>query len=442
MSYFKEDINKMFKAEKITDMQSAFGIFALDNENYENFYVDSSDARGKDVVKRIVTRFQNNNTGLPLKILFLGHYGCGKTTELYRAEKELENNHLVIRYSIADETDIVNVSYIDFIFTILNNISKAAKNNGIDIPDDVVESLYSYWNDEEITQVCDSKKIEGEASISAKLDWLTVLTAKIKGIMQTGLETKTIIRKKVEPSLRVLLSDINKLIENINRQIAPKSLLLIVEDLDKLEMTQSEELFIKHRKTITSLKINLIYTFPIFLYYSHYYNEIMNDFHYDELLSIIKIKERTGECFDKGIDTLKEIVWKRCNPDLIDDDALLFLIEKSGGSFRDLFIMISNASVIAITEEENPCDHISIRHAESSYMDFRSRKERAIKKSHIDTLVNIYNDKAKKPLGDDSDILMDLLHSMSVIEYNCERWCDLHPAIKDYLIEKGEIDAI
>ena len=35
---------------------------------------------------------------------------------------------------------------------------------------------------------------------------------------------------------------------------------------------------------------------------------------------------------------------------------------------------------------------------------------------------------------------MQLLHSMCVIEYNGKRWCDLHPAIKDYLIEKGILD--
>lgn len=428
----------MSKAKDISEIPKSFSIYALEDENFDNFYVDANSARGKDVVKRIITRFSYNGEST-LKMLFLGHYGCGKTTELYRAEQELSKNYLVIRFSIANETDIVNLSYIDFIFAILNNLVKIAKNNKVNLPKNVVEDLYDYWNDEQITEICDCEKLEAEASVEAKLTWFNILTAKIKGIMQTGLETKTTIRKKVEPSLKVLLKNINDLIDTINEQIQPKRLLLIVEDLDKLEIDQSENLFVTHRQTITSLKLNLIYTFPIFLYYSYYYNEIINDFDSEELLSIIKVNNRDGSDFHDGINMLREIVWKRCEKELIADDALEFLIKKSGGAFRDLFIMISNAAICALTDDEVPANCIDINHAKSSYSSFKSRKERAIKKSHIDILKEIYNDKSKKPLGDDDNILMELLQSMSVIEYNGERWCDLHPAIKDYLLEKGEI---
>lgn len=438
-NFLLEDIRIMSKAKDITEIPKSFSIYALEDENFENFYVDVNSARGKDVVKRIITRFLYNDEST-LKLLFLGHYGCGKTTELYRAEKELSKNYLVIRFSIANETDIVNLSYIDFIFAILNNLVKVARDNNVKLPKNVVDNLYDYWNDERITEICDCEKLKAEASVEAKLKWFNILTAKIKGIMQTGLETKTTIRKKVEPSLKILLKNINELIDTINEQISPKKLLLIVEDLDKLEIEQSENLFVSHRQTITSLNLNLIYTFPIFLYYSYYYNEIINDFDSEELLSIIKVHNRDGSDFPDGINMLKRIVWKRCEKELIDEDALEFLIKKSGGAFRDLFIMISNAAICALTDDDTPAKCININYAKSSYRAFRSRKERAIKKSHINILKEIYNDKSKKPIGDDDNILMELLQSMSVIEYNGERWCDLHPAIKDYLLEKKEIE--
>lgn len=34
---------------------------------------------------------------------------------------------------------------------------------------------------------------------------------------------------------------------------------------------------------------------------------------------------------------------------------------------------------------------------------------------------------------------MELLKNTSVIEYNAERWCSLHPAIVDMLKDNGDI---
>ena len=37
---------------------------------------------------------------------------------------------------------------------------------------------------------------------------------------------------------------------------------------------------------------------------------------------------------------------------------------------------------------------------------------------------------------------LEMLNCMAVIEYNGDRWCDLHPAVADMLREKGEIGQI
>ena len=46
--------------------------------------------------------------------------------------------------------------------------------------------------------------------------------------------------------------------------------------------------------------------------------------------------------------------------------------------------------------------------------------------------------KDPKPLTTD-EIVMSLLLRGLVLEYNGERWCGIHPAIEDFLFEKGEI---
>lgn len=437
-SFFRKEVEHMTKATNLNEMQCRFIPFALEEHNFDDYYVDVSKARGVDVSKRITYRFKSSTPNIK-RILLLGHSGSGKTTELYRVSQKLSEDYLVVRYSILEETDVVNFNYIDFIFTVLNNVFLVAQNNSINVSEDILENLYNYWNDEQLIDICDQERLSADFSLQAKASWLTVLTGKIKGILQTGTETKKTIRRKIEPSLRTLLQSINDLVCSINEQISPKKLLLIVEDLDKLEIPQSEDLFVLHRKTITSIEVDSIFTFPIFLYYSSYYNEIINDFDADELLSMVKVKNRDGSPYEEGRKIIKEIVWRRCETNLIAEDALDFMIEKSGGSFRDLFTMISNAALNADIEEST--DTISLIDAKEGYKLLKNRKERAVLKEHIDLLKEIHHDKTKKPLGDADNILIKLLHSMSIIEYNGERWCDLHPAVEDYLIEKGEINA-
>ena len=101
--------------------------------------------------------------------------------------------------------------------------------------------------------------------------------------------------------------------------------------------------------------------------------------------------------------------------------------------------MVNNAALNTLIEQGDR-GIISLDIANTTYYDFKSRRERIIKKTHLPILIDIYKDKTKKPFGDDQDLLMQLLHSMCVIEYNGKRWCDLHPAIKDYLDEKGVLN--
>ena len=175
------------------------------------------------------------------------------------------------------------------------------------------------------------------------------------------------------------------------------------------------------------------------MFYSEDYSEILSDFDADVLLSMIKVSNIDGTTFDKGIQTLTNIVFQRCDDSLFESNALDFLIKKSGGSIRDLFWMVNNAALNTLIDK-GETGVISLDIAKITYYDFKSRRERIIKKAHLPILIEMYKDKTKKPFGDDQDLLMQLLHSMCVIEYNGKRWCDLHPAIKDYLIEKGILD--
>ena len=440
MSDFFKEMYKMGKAFSLKEVLNVCSPFALNEDTYEKFYVNTNEARGEDASKKIILRFKYNGDQVK-KILFMGHNGSGKSTELFKIQKELEKEYLVVKFSIKEETDTVNnFAYSDLIFAILNNIfAVVSKNNSYNLSKFNIDDIISYWNDERVLKLVDCSKIDISSDLEAKVGWFNILSAKIKGVFQTGVEAKQEIRRKMEPTLKQLLIYINKFIAEINTQIAPQKLLLIIEDLDKLIVGQAKELFVDNRKTITALNVNTIYTFPIYLFYSEYYNEILSDFDSDVLLSMIKVNEINGDEFSTGIETLKKIVAQRCDLSLFSENSLEYMIKKSGGSIRDLFWMVNNAALNTMIKYGED-GKISKDIARQTYYEFKSRRERIIKKAHLPILQDIYKDKTKKPFGDDQDLLMQLLHSMCVIEYNGKRWCDLHPAIKDYLIEKGVIN--
>lgn len=101
--------------------------------------------------------------------------------------------------------------------------------------------------------------------------------------------------------------------------------------------------------------------------------------------------------------------------------------------------MLENAVLEAKTQDIT-AQIIEMVHIKKAYNSLKSSYERVLSKGHLGLLKEIYKDPSKKPI-EDEEKLMELLKSMAVIEYNGERWCGLHPAIEEFLKEKGELNA-
>ena len=171
----------------------------------------------------------------------------------------------------------------------------------------------------------------------------------------------------------------------------------------------------------------MILTFPIFMAYNSQYNMINEDIDKAVMLSMIKVKKADKTDYEQGIATLSKIVEKRAELSLIDDDALRFMIKKSGGAIRD-------ASFESMLIEK---DKIEMSEAKSAYYQLKSRNERLIRNdSEVEKLVQVYQD---PQLLTTDDTMMELLVKGLILEYNGERWCGIHPAVEDFLKEKGKI---
>ncbi len=113
----------------------------------------------------------------------------------------------------------------------------------------------------------------------------------------------------------------------------------------------------------------------------------------------------------------------------------LFLLNEKIKSIRDLFQIIRESAFEAM---EAGHFKIELEDVKNSYKQLKSEYERLIRtEEDVRKLKQIYND--PKLLTSD-ETLMSLLLRGLVLEYNGERWCGIHPAIEDFLCEKGEIN--
>ncbi len=375
------------KAKTIEEVYAAFEPYPLNEKKQINdFFVDTYEARGTNAVKLMSLALEYSNNPY-MKILFMGHRGSGKSTELSLLKEKIQQKFDVISFCIQDEVDTGNMTYIDFIFAIMAQIIKYVTGKpDLNFDEKDIEELYQYWYGEEIIEKSEVDSAEISAGFTAKLSFLN------------------------------------------------KGLVIIVEDLDKLSLDTAESLFIKYRKIWLNLQVRMILTFPIFMAYNSQYNMINEDIDLSCMLSLIKVRMPDKSVYEKGIETLTEIVEKRAELLLFDTDALRFMIEKSGGAIRDLFEMIRNASFDALLAGKQK---ITMKEAKHVYSQLKSRYERLIRDDkEVEKLVQIYGD---PQLLTTDDTMMQLLLKGLALEYNGERWCGVHPTVEDFLKEKGKL---
>ena len=428
------------KASTLEQILGAFTPHPLEGNIFDEFYVDTYEARGNNPIEKI--RLNMEYALNPYcKTLFLGHSGSGKSTELYLLRETVKDKYGVICFPILEEVDSFDMYYTDFVFAIMSQLLKYIDENSISVSDANINTLYEYWNKEQIFETIQYGNAEAQATVGAKFSFLRKLSLEGKGIFKTGAQTKITTREKIEKRIGYLIELLNHVIDDVNHELLikeGKELLFIIEDLDKIDYTSASKLFVEHRQAVTAIKAKFVLTCPIYLVYDKYFHILRDDFDYCQLLNMIKVETMNKQPYETGISTINYIVEKRCNTTLFEKDeqnnvdVLRFLITKSGGVLRDLFQMIREAAMESILKHKSI---ITMDEAKIAYRNLKSEYSRLItNEKYYAVMKDIYYN----PIPAITDGTMEeLLLRGLIIEYNGERWCGLHPAVTDFLVEKG-----
>jgi energy-coupling factor transporter ATP-binding protein EcfA2 len=428
------------KATKLSEFQQAFEASALSGEaELDAFYCDDTmSSRQTDVNQSPIDKiFQScMSLGNQNAHILMGHQGCGKSTELNVLKQRLERagrSVSVINYRL--DLDILDVSYEDLLIMVAIRLIEIADGAGCNLPEKLVEDIQNFWDDVETKTIVSNERngrVGGGVSFTMPIFApLVKLFANLSAEMKFGRETKTTIRKRLNRSTSQWIEYLEEVANNIAVHEGGEPI-LIFEDLDKLNSEMASDIFLS---PLSRVPFPIILTFPIALSYSTRFPEIESI--YDaHLLPMIKIKNDDGKAYDDGVEAIKRIVGKRADLNLFDDSALTLLIEKTGGVLRDLFKCISNAAGMANFKGS---EKIEIKYAEAATIELRSARTRLIETKDYPFLINIGNGGKYRREIEDRDRLLKMLQGLIVLEYNCVRWHDLHPVIRDFLKAQGEL---
>jgi len=413
------------KANALAELKAAISIMEskkslTTEELLSKYYVE----RESKFINKLKNTFLSS-TGQPLKVLFSGHIGSGKSSELFKLKQDLDNEFFMIYYSIKEYMDLSGTDTSAFMETMAKKLKETADENNVQLEKKLIENIEKWKSSKRQVKYRDEQRI-GATGIGGNLGVI-----KASGELHTEKGTKTEEAWEQGPNINELILSIDGLIVAL-RESQKKEPVIIIDDIDKLDLADAEKLFLKYSRTLTSLNCKIIYTVPIALLYSDHFRQIESFYHKVCLLPISKVKKKDGTPNEEGIDKIRKIIERRIHIDLFGKGILEKIIRDGGGVIRDTIRIVQECCLICITDKKPVIDESAANEAASI---LKNEFRRQIPKELYQKMIEVKNFKTKTPDVDRE--LQRLLYCQGVLEYsNDDTWYDVHPLAYDLAEEK------
>lgn len=402
----------------------------------DSAYVDCNAVRGDGDILQAVGREILLSARKTCQ-LYAGHRGAGKSTELLRLQKHLNDQGFFVVYFAAEEEDIdpEDVQYTDILLACTKNILAAFKN--LD-SQPVLYWLKERWED--LKDLLQTQISFEELSLEVQVSQFAKITTK----MRSEPNERRKIRDKINPHTTTLTEALNKFIQNAKKNLPPgySDLVLIADNLDRIVpiiqpdgRSNHDQIFIDRQNQLKALDCHLVYTVPISLLYSDRATSLTEIYGTPQVLPMIMVKTPDNQPYQPGIDKVIEILKKRLEKvdpsrDIIslfeNQDSLNQLCLMSGGHARNLLLLMKQA-----LEYTNTLP-ISKRALQRSISELRNTYKDTIHANQWKALANVFRTKEIV----NNELYRNLLFNRPILEYHSqneegeiERWYDIHPLI-------------
>ncbi|MCL2135427.1 MAG: hypothetical protein FWH37_07760 [Candidatus Bathyarchaeota archaeon] len=399
-----------------TNLVESYNNFAIEplikEEQIQDFYVN----RPKEAASPIKElKYQIENAKTPTKHLFLGFRGCGKSTELNKLGAMFDKNKfLVIHYSIREELNTNDFDFKDFFVSMALKIFEYAEQQNIELKDIIKQDFLDFII--KLTHVSE-EEIQTQRGLGVYFSKFILLKLK------NETKTRETVRRQLEMTITDLIQKLNFLILEV-QQISNKSIVVAVDDLDKLTRgQQAEDFFYQNYNLLLQPKCFVIYTFPIPLTFNPCYENVRQAFDSDVTIPQVPVKSKDGTINEQNVNFYKSLIEKRVDLKLIDENALQAVIFNTG-KISELVAIMRDLSIKALGCNQK----ISLIDVNEALEKLRRVFDRTLTQTHKNRLIEIYQKKETTAYDCNDSISRDLLFNLSAVEYEDKNdcWCDVN----------------
>ncbi|MEH1874198.1 P-loop NTPase fold protein [Nostoc sp.] len=394
---------------------------------------------GEDTIDELIQLIEDspNSDG---KVVFMGHRGCGKSTLLAEFSRRIKDKYFVVLFSIADTIEMSDVNHINVLFSIAVNLMLEAEARQIDIPASTKMAIDKWFATRVRTE---ETNIEQEASKDFNIFKLFSLKLKVDSKIRYEL------KQEFERKISELIAQLNIIAAAI-QAVTRKQILVILDDLDKLDLAVVNHLFKDNIKALCLPGFRIIYTIPIAALRETALKPTIENETNDQVvvMPVLKLFKK-GEShlanatpFSETLKILCEILTKRISNNLLESSTAEKIVLNSGGVLREL-IRISNecCRICLRLIRRQPEDKVIINDEILDQAINNIRNDFAMPLGSVDYRILQTTYQNFKPEDPKQQEFLDLLHGLYVLEYrNRQNWYDVHPIVVELLREEGLID--
>jgi len=398
-----------------------------------------------------------DSVGKDNKLVFTGHRGCGKSTLLAELGFRLKDTgrYFVVNFSISDTIERSAVDHVNILFSMALQLLENAERRQVKLKPGIKKELYRWLGTHTHTE---SKAVEaeietsGEASLEGGLPGVMKFLAAIKSKLKINSVIRNEISVEFARKISELITKINEIqiyIENATNQ----SVLVIIDDLDKLDLAVVESIFIKNIQPLLDPKCRIIYTIPIAILrevnIKRGIEQVVKQIYTMPVTKFFSKKDvrDSARVANAGyVEIFQMVIDRRFPAELIDPAVKQEIILKSGGVLRELIRLLDRCCDKCLQQirsqlRKSKFDGLPILNRsvlEEVLIDFQIEFSQPLGKVDFASLKQIYEE--MKPIDTENQRFLDLLHGLYVLEYrNALLWYDLHPIVMDLLLAEGVI---
>ncbi len=395
-------------------------------------YVDTAEARGSaQTPERLARKFglRDGRFLPPAKkhVLFFGHVGSGKTTELRRYCQQLEgaDRYLVVEVSVHEVLDRNNFEYTDLLMALALALCERLQAHGVPVPEPAVAGLQR-WFDENVISEDRLRELSAsvEAGVEAKagIPLLTSLFMKVTTAFKTNVTYKDTLRRVVRNTYTQFAGAFNAFIREAEQCAAgagvARRFLFVVDGTDKLRGEDRRRFFTEDHEQLLGIEAHVIYTAPLALKYE---GSFVGGIDADLFLPLIKIAEQDGSPVATGRAVMREMLLRRAAASLFDADGTIeSLVSACGGHPRELLRLLTLCCELADGKQISSAD------VDRAITVLAAEYRRFLEPADYAHLANI--DVNPIHTGND-ERTRRLLYNLALLEYNDGSWRHSHPVV-------------